>query len=251
MTNDWKCVFAFACALLFLSPALPAEETCPVEVKLLLAPPTIQTVIASLGFEKKTATQVYFFDTDALELLRQGVILRVRQGADNDLTVKVRVPQSGKQVDTTHLRELFPCEVDRTGAGEDTDYSVRRKYKVPQVPEMGSDIKSLLSRPQERLLREARASIDWARVMRIANINSTKWETAAQPPFGKLALELWEWPAGTILEVSTKAGPGAGPSTYAELQRLVNMKNLSLNADQGTKTRTVLETLTHHTPALK
>ncbi len=245
MKRDWKHVFAFVSAVLLLSCSLRAEDNCPVEVKVLLAPPTIGTVIASLSFKKETATRVYFFDTDALDLLRQGVILRVRQGADDDLTVKVRVRVGAKKVDTTQLREHFPCEIDRTGAGEDTGYSVRRKYKAPQIPEMGGDIHSLLSPPQERLLREARASIDWARVMRIARINSTKWETTAPPPLGKLTLELWEWPAGNILEISTKVGPDAGPSTYAELQRLVNIKHLSLNAEQDTKTRIVLETLTH------
>jgi hypothetical protein len=128
MKSDRKRVFAFTCAVLFLSPALQAE-TCPVEVKLLLSPPTIQTVIASLSFEKETKTRVYFFDTDALELLKQGVIVRVRQGADNDLTVKVRVPAGSNQANNSKLREHFPCEIDRTGAGEDTDYSVRCKYE--------------------------------------------------------------------------------------------------------------------------
>ena len=54
--------------------------------------------------------------------------------------------------------------------------------------------------------------------------------TTSQPHFRKLALELWEWPAGSILELSAKVGAGAGQSNYAELQRLVSMKNLSLNA---------------------
>jgi CYTH domain-containing protein len=241
--NDWKRVFAFICALQFLSPALQAEETCPVEVKLLLSPATIQTVIASLSFEKETATRVYFFDTDALDLLKQGVIVRVRQGADNDLTVKVRVPDS-LQVDTSRLREHFPCEIDRTGAGENTSYAVRRKYKTLHVPEMGKDISSLLNPSQERLLREAGVAIDWARVMQIATIKSTKWETTAQPPFRKLALELWEWSAGNILEISTQVSADVGPAKYAELQQMANMKGLSLSAEQGTKTRAVLETLT-------
>jgi hypothetical protein len=61
--------------------------------------------------------------------------VRVRQGTDNDLTVKVRVSDS-LQVDTSRLREHFPCEIDRTGAGENTSYSVRRKYKTLHVPEM-------------------------------------------------------------------------------------------------------------------
>jgi hypothetical protein len=34
-------------------------------------------------------------------------------------------------------------------------------------------------------------------------------------------LELWEWPEGRILELSTKAGANVGPMTYAQLQELV------------------------------
>jgi hypothetical protein len=247
--HEWSRAFRLQCALLFLSCLLQAQKKCPVEAKLLLSPPTIQTVIASLGFEKETATRVYFFDTDALDLLKQGVIVRVRQGTDNDVTVKVRVSDDNKdnKADTSRLREHFSCEIDRTGAGENTSYAVRRTYKTPQAPTMGKEIFSLLSPPQHKLLRNARVSIDWARVKRIADIASTKWETTTQPPFRKLALELWEWQGGNILEVSTKVGPDAAQSAYVELQRLVRMKSLLLSTSQGTKTRMVLEALTDHT----
>lgn len=248
MRNEWKRVFTFL-AVMVLDSILQAEEKCPIEVKLLLSPPTIQTVIASLSFGKKTATQVYFFDTDALDLLKQGVIVRVRQGADNDLTVKVRVPE-GQQVGR-QLREHFACETDRTRTGENTSYAVQGKYKAPQVPERGREISSLLNPSQRRLLREARVSIDWTRVMRIAKIKSTKWETTAESRFRKLTMELWEWPRGNILELSTKAGPDEGQSKDAELQRLLSTKGLSLNASQGTKTTMVLETLTDHSPTPK
>jgi hypothetical protein len=246
MKNAWKRVFAPTCAVLLLSSALPAERRCPVEVKLLLSPTTIQTVIESLSFGKEITGRVYFYETDDLDLLKQGVIVRVRQGADNDLTVKVRVREGSQQVDTTQLRDHFPCEIDRTGAGDDTDYAVRRKYKALQAPETGSDIFSLLSPPQKRLLQEARVSIDWARVKRIVTIHATKWEALTQSPFRKLALELWESPAGNILELSAKTEPDSGQSNYAELQRLGNVKSLSLNASQGTKTSAVLESVTHH-----
>ncbi len=241
--------FSFQCALLFLSCLLQAQQKRPAEIKLLLSPPTIQTVLASLGFEKQTASRVYFFDTDALDLLKQGVIVRVRQGADNDITVKERVPEDNKdnKAGTSQLREHFPCEIDLTGAGENTSYATRQKYKSLRVPEMGKEIFSLLNPSQQKLLRDARVSIDWDRVKRIANIESTKWETTTQPPFRKLALELWEWSAGNILEVSTKVGSDTGQTTYAELQRLVRMKSLLLSPSQGTKTRIVLETLTDHT----
>jgi hypothetical protein len=238
-----KRTFAGTFAVLLLSSGLQAQEKCPVEVKILLPPPTVQTVIASLSFGKEAATRVYFFDTDSLDLLKQGVIVRVRQGAANDLTVKVRAPADNKQIDTALLREHFPCEIDRSGAGEETSYAIQRKYTPPQVPEKGADIVRQFSASQEKLLRDLKASIDWTRVQRIADIGSTKWATTAQPPL-KLALELWEWPTGKILEVSTKTGPDGGESTYAEVQRLLKAKNLSLSAEQGTKTRIALETLT-------
>ena len=242
-----KRVFALIGAILFLGPALHAEEKCPVEVKLLLSPSTTQTVIASLGFENETTARVYLFDTDALDLSMQGVIIRVRQGAKNDLTVKVRLPEGKQQVDNSRFRDRFPCEIDRTRAGANTSYAISRKYKATKVPEIGNNMYSLLSASQTKLLHEAQVSIDWALVMRIANINSTKWETTAQSPSGKLALELWEWPAGKILELSAKVESDADASKYAELERLVKMKNLSLSAIQDTKTSVVLKTLTGNT----
>jgi hypothetical protein len=112
---------------------------------------------------------------------------------------------------------------------------------------MGTEVYSLLSASQKDLLNDAGFSIDWARVVRIASINSTKWQTAALSPYGKLALELWEWPAGKILEISAKAPPESDSSKYAELARLLEINGVSLNANQDTKTRMVLETLGNHT----
>jgi CYTH domain len=244
--KDLKRVFALIGAILFLAPALHAQEKCPVEVKFLLSPPTTQAVIASLGFEGETTGRVYFFDTDALDLSMQGVILRVRQGTKNDLTVKLRLPKGNQQVDNSRLRERFPCEIDRTRSGAVTSYAVGRRYKAAKEPELGSDIYRLLSASQIKLLNEARVSVDWARVMRVANIKSTNWETTAQSPYGRLALELWEWPGGKILELSAKAGPEAEESKYAELERLVRMKYLSLSASQDTKTSLALRTLADH-----
>jgi hypothetical protein len=250
MTNDRTHLFCFAYAVLFLSSILQAQETCPVELKLLFSPPAIQAVMASFKFDHETKGQVYFFDTAELDLLRQGVIVRVRQGTNNDLTIKVRAAEGNTQVES-QLRPHFPCEIDRTGAGENTSYSVQRKYKTPSVPKLANKIAGLLGRPQQRLLQEAQVSIDWTQVTRFASIQSTKWEANVQLPFRKFSLELWEWPGGSILELSTRVEPGAGQSGYAELQRLVASRSLPLSAKQGTKTRMVLEALTQHTSPLR
>jgi hypothetical protein len=227
---------------------LHAEEKCTVEIKLLLSPSTIQSAITSLQFGNEATGRVYFFDTDQLDLLKQGVIVRVRQGANNDLTVKVRVPASNTQAHTSQVRDQFPCEINRTGAGEDTDYSVKRKYKTKQVPAMGNDIFKLLSPPQKKLLQTVRASVDWARVTRIGDVKATSWETTSQSPFPKLALELWESPGGNVVEVSAKVGHDEMQSKYVQLQQLLNKENLPLSASQGGKTSALLETSAHQTP---
>src|SRR5579863_4743400 len=237
--------FTLISAVLFVTAASHAEKRCSAEVKLLLPSPNVQEVIASFIFARPTSGQIYFFDTDARDLQRQGVIVRVRQGANDDLTVKVRVPEGSKQVDLSSLRAHFPCEVNRTGAGEDTDYSVRRRYKTLVVPETGLDIFKLLNPSQKKLLQQAKVSIDWERTTRTVGIRSTNWETTTQRPFRRLALELWEWPAGSILEVSAKVRPDQEQSKYAELQRLVNRKNMSLSPTQGNKTSAVLETIAY------
>ena len=49
--------------------------------------------LRNLRPQGKATGHVYFFDTNARDLLSQGVIVRLRQGVDNDLTVKLRPPE--------------------------------------------------------------------------------------------------------------------------------------------------------------
>ncbi len=251
MKTYWKQWLGSIGILLLHCSLLPAQESCPGEIKILLSPSSIPRVITTLGFEHKAAGQIYLFDTDDLALMNQGVILRVRQGRANDLTLKIRWSADRKDVDTTKLRQHFPCELDRTGEGEDISFSVARKYKPHQVPETGDDIANVLSSPQKRLLQEAKMSIDWPRVRNVASIKLTKWESEGTSSFGKLTLELWESPGGNILELSTRVAPGDGASKYAELLSFLHQKDLPLSGNQGTKTSMVLENLAHPEPALK
>jgi hypothetical protein len=57
-------------------------------------------------------------------------------------------------------------------------------------------------------------------------------------------LELWEWPSGRVLEVSTKVAPDAGQSTYLELRDLAIKKGLVLSANQRSKTAIALGEIT-------
>jgi hypothetical protein len=241
--TNW--VFGVLGFCLLLSPVY-AQEKCPVEVKFLLSSPEAQPVIAALSFKKKTESRIYFFDTQSLSLLTQGAIIRIRQGANNDLTVKFRSPKGDSAQDNALLRALFPCEIDRTRARADTSYAVARQYRAAKLPDSGTEVRRVLSSSQQKLLAEAGIQIDWDHVVKIASIRSTKWQTAAQSPYGKLALELWEWSAGKILELSSKAPSASAASKYTEVEDLLKANGLSLNANQATKTTTVLESLANH-----
>ena len=235
------------CAALFFCCVLHAQENCNVEVKLLLSPTETLPTIAAFNAKKEMTGRVYFFDTDALDLLSQGVIVRLRRGARSDLTVKLRPPDRKKSYAISEGRKGFKCEVDLTGEGANLSYSIRRGFEPEQFFEKGNDVFSLLSPAQVKLLEEAQVSVDWSHVKRIAEIASTSWQTQTQPHLGKLALELWEWPGGKILEISTRVSQEAGSSTYTELQELVKSKRLSMSPIQRTKTSIALEVIRHTT----
>jgi hypothetical protein len=242
----WRVIsraFGLLATIVLLSPVC-AQGKCPVEVKILLSSPETESVILALDFKKKTESQIYFFDTESLGLLRHGAIIRIRQGADNDLTVKFRMPIVEDTRDNALAR--FPCEIDRTRGRVDLSYAVARHIQVAKVPETGAEVHRLLDSSQRMLLANAGISIDWDRVAKIASIRSIKWQTGAQSPHGKLALELWQWRTGKMLEVSSKSRSASATSKYNEVEELLKASGLPLNADQATKTSTVLESLANH-----
>jgi len=247
MRRGWKRAFP-SIIVLFWCSAIHAQESCSVEIKLLLLPSTSKSVIASLNFAKQTTSRIYFFDTGSLSLLNQGVIVRVRQGAKNDLTVKVRLPQGDKQIENSKLQDDFGCEIDRTEAGANTSYSVGKSYKHQEAPQAGDELFSAFSSRQRELLREAHVSITWSQVRRTSGIGSTTWATPLESPFGKLTLEYWEFPEGNLLELSARSAASDWELKDADLHRIVKLKGLLLSPNQQTKTSTVLRGLKHDTP---
>ena len=235
----------FSCAVLLLYSGLQAQQSCNVEVKLLLSPTETEAAVAALRATKETSGRVYFFDTSALDLLSQGAIVRLRQGAKSDLTVKLR-PPNGKEFSTpSEGLAGFKCEVDLTQEGANSSYSITRQLAMEELPQTGTDVSRLLSAAQIKLFEDAHVSVDWTRVKRVAEIISTDWQTQSQPHLGKLTLELWEWPGGRVLELSTKVSSDAGSSSYAEMQQLVKTKQLAMSSDQRVKTSIALEAITH------
>jgi hypothetical protein len=224
--------------------SLHGQETCNEEVKLLLSPAQVQAAVPALQARGETHGRIYFYDTPGLALLAKGVILRLREGAEIDITVKLRPLSGEKFVDPSGGRERYKCEVDLNDGVENPSFSLQKKYVAAKAPETGEELFQLLSQGQKKLIEDSKIQIDWKRVKLIAEIQSTSWATRAHPPFGKLSLELWEWPGGNVLEVSTKVAPDAGQSTYVELRDLAIKKGLILAANQRSKTAIALGEIT-------
>jgi hypothetical protein len=239
-------VFAIRLFVLLLAAAsssleLKAQESCNVEAKLLLVPKQAEAAIPLLHATGELRTRIYFYDTTSLDLLSKGLILRLRKGANSDLTVKLR-PLNGKRFSgSSSGGERYKCEVEITGGVEGRSYSVGTRYRADQVPESGVELARLLSPAQKRLLEDSQVQVDWTKVKRVADIQSTSWTVRAQAPLNKFSMELWESPSGRILEVSAKTGPDAGPGAYSELEGLAKKKGLALSAVQRSKTATALE----------
>jgi hypothetical protein len=248
-------VFAIRLFVLLLvatpfSLELNAQESCSVEAKLLLVPTQVEAAIPLLRATGELRARIYFYDTPSLDLLSKGLILRLREGANGDLTVKLR-PLNGKPLtgsssppspsSSARKGERYKCEVEITGGVEGRSYSIGTRYRAEQVPESGMELARLLSPGQKKLLEDSHVQVDWTKVKRVANIQSTSWTVRAQAPLNKFSMELWEWPRGRILEMSAKAGPDAGKAVYTGLESLAKKKGLALSAVQRSKTAMALE----------
>jgi hypothetical protein len=231
-------------ATLLIVTSLHAHETCSEEVKLLLSPAQAQAAITALKARQETHGRVYFYDTPALDLLSKGVILRFRDRTEVDLTAKLRPLPGETFVSPSGLGDDYKCELDFNDGVETESFSVVNKYVALKAPATGEEIFQRLSDGQRTLLRDANVQIDWKRVKRIAEIQSTNWTSRANPPLGKLSVELWVWPGGSIFEVSTRVAPDARLAAFAELHDLVNKKGLSLDTNQRSKTAIALRQIT-------
>lgn len=225
---------------------LHGQETCDEEVKVLLSPTQVQAAILALRARGERHGRIYFYDTPSLALLAKGVILRLREGAEIDITAKLRPLSGEKFLDPSGGRERYKCEVDLNDGVENQSFSVQNRSVAAKVPETGEGIYQLLSEGQKKLLADSKVQIDWKRVKRIAEIQSTSWATRAHPPIGKLSLELWEWQTGSVLEVSTKVARDDGQSTYVELRDLANKNGLVLSTNQRSKTEIALGDFAAH-----
>jgi len=226
-----------------------------VELKLTVPGADHRRVLDRLGIDALDATirQVAFLDTPALDLSAAGLVVRARrtQRKDGDLTVKVR-PMLPADVPGRARRSAgFKVEVDASPAGFTCSCSSTRRLPDGDVRALLDDVgrlDGLLDRTQRSLLEPrlpGGVGLGDLRVLGPTTLLKARFDPAGLPR--RMTAELWFLPDGDrILELSTKAAPGAAFQAAAETKVFLASRGVDLGAPQETKTRAALAASAAH-----
>jgi hypothetical protein len=228
------------CLLTCLVVTSRAEGKCGSEIKILLEPSELRSVLDAFPAERESSASVYFFDTNSLKLLSAGLILRVRRGEDSNITVKLRLPAGLGGNEEDEAIHGSKCEVDIVGDLAARSNSIQSRF-TGDPPATGQGFLALLNSSQKHLLEQAGVPNNWADIRRFGGIKSTTWNMKKYPPYPKLTLELWKWPSGTVLEISAKVDGNSGQAAYEQLRQLVLSKGLTMKSSQIPKTTLALQ----------
>jgi hypothetical protein len=223
-----------------------ADET--VEIKLELADGS--AALATLGISDSSATtteDVWFYDTESLELFSAGAILRARKvhdGAD-DATVKAR-PMLPEQTAPGWLSlDGSKCEVDETTASAESSCSLTSTPATGSIDDVasGAPIASLYDADQLVFLGSRDGGVALDTLSRFGPIASTDWtlDVASLPQ--PLDLERWVFGSTVLLEASFRVDHADAPAGMAALVAWANANGLSLAAMQVDKTGVALAAL--------
>jgi hypothetical protein len=252
MKFPWIRTLSLCISLFMITTAGAAEEDdYEAEAKLLISPASIPETLAKLGLKLTNGKlrTVAFYDLPDLQLLDQGVVLRIR-----------RDERSGVEESTIKLRPVDPDEIAeefRDGPGDKIEYdqtdvhgafafSIDQELAdstifLPDSPPQ--DVRSMFSPRQRRAVRsQLGKAIPWDRLVFFGPIISRLWDV--QWPHGDtpLKMELWVTYSGKIfLEASAKTTRGEVDGTIRKMKAFFKKKGIPLSRRQQSKTREVLE----------
>lgn len=221
-----------------------------VELKLTVPETSQRSAARALGMDPLDAQirQVFFFDTPKLELEQNGIVVRARrsQKKGDDTVVKLR-PVVPNEVPKS-LRRLpgFGIEVDASPQGFVCSGSLKGAPNPGEVHETvagARPLRKLFTKEQQALFADhAPEGIAIDDLSTLGPIFVLKLKWVPKDFARKLVAELWLYPDGSrILELSTKCMPSEAFQVAAETRAFLSSREVDLEGEQQTKTRTALE----------
>jgi hypothetical protein len=219
-----------------------------VELKVTVPAPEQRATLVRLGLDPLQAQirLVYFFDTPDLALESAGVVVRARriQGKGEDSVIKLRPVVPHELPDDLRASPSFNVEVDAIPGGFVCSGSLKgvpRKASVQDAASGAVPLRRIFSKEQRRFY-EAYAPADIALddLSLLGPVFVLKIKGTPPGMNRKLAVELWFYPDGRILELSTRCGTDEAIQVAAETRAALTQRGMDLLGDQQTKTRTAL-----------
>ncbi|NUO47860.1 MAG: hypothetical protein HOV80_03280, partial [Polyangiaceae bacterium] len=202
--------------------------------------------LAADGAEER---DIYFFDTPALELFDDGVILRARNVHDDvdDTTVKIRPLSAASVARSWFKKSGFKCEIDQTSTKsvESCSYTLEQgEDEIDDAAKGERAIEKLFTSEQEDFLAKYAPSgpVDWSELRMLGPVAASVWKLEPEKLGTKMTVELWTLPNGErVLEVSARAPQEDADELTEDLEAYVSELGLVADPNGTTKTRTVLE----------
>jgi hypothetical protein len=225
-----------------------------VELKLTVPASEQRATFIALGLDPLEAQVrlIHFFDTPDLDLQAAGVVARARriQGKGEDSVVKLRPVVPDDLPGSLRKSPNFVVEVDAMPGGYVCSGSMKgvpRKATVPEVVTGAAPLRRLFSKEQRRFYAEhAPEDLALDDLTLLGPIFVLKLKGTPQGAGRKFAVELWLYPDGRILELSTRCRPDEAVAVAAESRAFLLERGVDLLGDQQTKTRTALEYFAAH-----
>jgi hypothetical protein len=225
-----------------------------VELKLTIPASEQRATFLALGLDPLSAQirLVHFFDTPDLALESAGVVVRARriQGKGEDSVIKLRPVVPDELPDNLRKSPNFVVEVDAMPGGYVCSGSMKgipRKATVLDVLAGTAPLRRLFTKEQRSFLADyAPAGIALDELTLLGPIFVLKLKGAPPGATRKFAVELWLYPEGRILELSTRCAPDEAVAVAAESRAYLLERGVDLLGDQETKTRTALEYFVAH-----
>jgi hypothetical protein len=231
-----------------------AREADSVELKLTVPASDQRATFIALGLDPLDAQVrlIHFFDTPDLDLQAAGVVARARriQGKGDDSVVKLRPVVPQELPEGLRHSPNFVVEVDAMPGGYVCSGSMKgapRKATVREAVTGAAPLRKLFSKEQRRFYAEhAPEDIALDDLTLLGPIFVLKLKGAPPGADRKFAIELWLYPDGRILELSTRCRPDEAVAVAAETRAFLLERGVDLLGDQQTKTRTALEYFAAH-----
>jgi hypothetical protein len=230
------------------SSLVPGADS--VELKVTVPASGARAAAASMGMDTLGAQirQVFFFDTPALTLNENGVVVRARriQGKPNDTVIKLRPVVPDELPPELRSSPNLGVEIDAMPGGFVCSASMKRTLKGDKTADVAAGerpIHKLFSKEQRAFFSEyAPRGFELDDLQILGPIFVLKLKHVPKGFKRKLVGEMWVYPDGSrIVELSTKCAPEEAFDVAAEARAFLGGHGVDLNDEQQTKTKTALE----------